>query len=73
LLRIQRILKMALKMVRNVNALEMIARVFRQRREQLFISVMLTTLMLVIASMVMFNVENEAQPDIFSTIPERMW
>jgi voltage-gated potassium channel len=69
LLRIIRILKMA----RYMNALEMIARVYRQRQEQLLISVMLITFMLVIASTVMFNVENEAQPDKFSSIPETMW
>jgi voltage-gated potassium channel len=69
LLRILRVLKIA----RYMHALDMIVSVYRKRKEQLVISVMLILFMLVIASTVMFYIENEAQPDRFTSIPETMW
>lgn len=72
LLRVLRIFRL-FKVVRYVEALSYIGSVFRKKREELFISLILTLFLLVISSALMYYVENEAQPENFSSIPETMW
>lgn len=69
LLRIIRLFKVA----RYINALDIISNVFRKRKEHLFITILLLLFMLVLSSTLMYYVENNAQPDRFSSIPETMW
>lgn len=45
----------------------------RHKREELALSLMLMLTMLVIASSLMYTVENEHQPEAFSSIPASMW
>lgn len=75
LLRVLRLFRLfrLLKIVRYVKALSLINRVVREKKEELGISTVFTLFMLLIASTVMYYVENEAQPDNFSSIPETMW
>ena len=61
------------KLGRYSSAFKMIENVLSKRRSELSISVGIIISMLVIASSMMFFIENEAQPDKFSSIPETMW
>jgi voltage-gated potassium channel len=72
ILRIFRIFRL-FKIARYVEALSFINRVFKQKREELLISLMFTVLLLLVSSTLMYYVENQAQPDQFSSIPETMW
>lgn len=75
LLRVLRILRVfrLLKIARYVKALELISRVLKQKKEELVISLVFTLFLLLIASSLMYYVENKAQPENFSSIPETMW
>jgi voltage-gated potassium channel len=69
LLRIIRLFKVA----RYIKALDIISDVFKKRKEHLFITILLLLFMLVLSSTLMYYIENNAQPDKFSSIPETMW
>ena len=77
-LRLLRILRMfrifrLFKIARYVTALSLINRVISTKKEELVISLIFTVFILLIASTLMYYVENEAQPSNFSSIPETMW
>jgi voltage-gated potassium channel len=61
-----------LKIVRYLKALKLIQAVLHERKEQIYLSVMFVLFLLVIVSTLMFYVENEAQPTVFSSIPASM-
>lgn len=61
------------KIARYLTALALINRVIKQKKEELFISLVFTTFLLLITSTLMYYVENNAQPEHFSSIPETMW
>lgn len=69
LLRLLRLLKVA----RYLNALDLITIVVRKKKAHLLITVLLLIFMLVVSSVLMYYIENPAQPDKFSSIPETMW
>jgi len=75
LLRILRVLRIfrLFKIARYVEALNFITKVFRKKKEELVISLIFTGFLLLFASTLMYNVEHEAQPDKFSSIPTTMW
>jgi voltage-gated potassium channel len=62
-----------LKIARYLKALNIMQAVLKDRKEQLLVSIMFILFLLVIVSTLMFYVENDAQPDHFSSIPETMW
>ena len=62
-----------LKAARYVSALSLFRNVLRQKREELVLSVALMLVLLVLASSLMYFIENAGQPDKFSSIPESMW
>jgi voltage-gated potassium channel len=62
-----------LKIARYLKALNLIQTVLRERREQIYLSVMFIFFLLIIVSTLMFYVENDAQPQVFSSIPASMW
>jgi voltage-gated potassium channel len=72
ILRLFRLLRL-FKLARYAKALSLMSNVFRDKREELTIALMFTLFMLLITSSVMYFVENEAQPDNFSSIPQTMW
>src|SRR5690606_10900660 len=47
--------------------------VFSKKKEELVIALIFTIVLLLIASTLMYYVENEVQPENFSSIPETMW
>ena len=61
------------KIARYLHALSIFRRVLKDRKEQLVLSFIFVLFVLVVISFVMFYVENEAQPDKFSSIPATMW
>lgn len=72
MLRIFRIFRL-FKIARYIEALSFITRVFKKKKEELVISLIFTVFLLLIASTLMYYVENETQPENFSSIPETMW
>ncbi|MEQ9230376.1 MAG: ion transporter [Cyclobacteriaceae bacterium] len=72
MLRLFRIVRI-FKMGRYSAAFDMIMRVMTKRREQLLVTLTIVFVMLILASSLMYYVENSAQPDAFSSIPQTMW
>lgn len=72
ILRLFRLFRL-LKIARYLKALNIIQAVVRERREQIVLSLIFILFLLVIISTVMFYVEHEAQPAIFTSIPATMW
>ena len=72
IIRLFRIFRL-LKIARYLKALNLIQAVLRERREQIYLSVMFIFFLLIVTSTLMFYVENEAQPKVFSSIPASMW
>lgn len=72
LMRLFRIVRI-FKMGRYSTAFNMISTVIYKRREYLFVTLTIVLVMLVLASSLMYYVENEAQPEAFDSIPKTMW
>ncbi len=72
MLRIFRIFRL-FKAARYMGALSMMHRVIVKKKEELVISLLFTLFLLTITSTLMYYVENSAQPDVFTSIPETMW
>jgi voltage-gated potassium channel len=69
LLRLVRLLKLG----RYLAALTVLQRVVYAKRAELVMSSALTSVLLIVASSIMYFAECEAQPDKFSSIPASMW
>lgn len=72
MVRIIRLLRI-FKINRYTTALSTIAGVFRRKKHELLSSIAVVTMMMVIAAVLMFNVENEAQPDAFKNAFDALW
>jgi len=71
-LRIFRIFRIA-KLGRYIKGIRLIRNVIHNKKEELIITVVAMFCLLIISSSVMYFVENEAQPEVFSSIPASMW
>jgi voltage-gated potassium channel len=71
-LRLFRLLRI-LKITRYDDSISIIAMVFRGEKDKILMTLFTICLMILIASSIMFNIENIAQPDKFSSIPATMW
>lgn len=69
LLRVFRILKVG----RYSESLKMLGRVLRAKREELYITLSVVLILLVVSSSLMYLAEHQAQPKAFGNIPEAMW
>lgn len=69
LLRIFRVFKLQ----RYSRALQMIGRVAAATRPQMAVSFSVVVILLLVSSSLMYLVEHEAQPEVFSSIPASMW
>lgn len=69
LLRIFRILKVG----RYFESVRLVGRVFLRKKEELAITVFMVAILLIIASCLMYYVENQSQPKAFASIPMAMW
>lgn len=72
LLRLFRIFRL-FKMTRYVESMKTFQNVFRAKKSELTLTLVLIFMLLVLASSAMYAVEHEAQPDKFSSIPETLW
>lgn len=70
--RLLRIFRLA-KLGRYSSAIKLFGRVFKAKKEELVIAVMLTALLIIVASSVMYFAENEAQPQKFPDIPTTLY
>lgn len=61
------------KMGRYSESLKTLGNVLKEKKEELLITVFVVFILLVVASSLMYFVENEAQPEVFSSIPAAMW
>lgn len=71
-LRVVRLLRI-FKINRYTNALNTIGQVFKNKASQLISSIIIVGLLMIIASVLMYNIESTAQPDAFSNAIEAMW
>jgi voltage-gated potassium channel len=72
ILRVFRLLRMA-KIARYSQTLQIFGRVLVATRIQLLLTLMLMSVLLLLASSLMYAVEQQAQPEAFSSIPAAMW
>ena len=61
------------KLARYADSMRTLGLVLRSRREELLVTLFVVVVLLVFASSAMYYVENEAQPQQFSSIPAAMW
>jgi len=69
LIRLFRVLKMG----RYSESLNTLTRVIKAKKEELAVTLYAGLILLVIASSFMYLIEHEAQPEVFSSIPDAMW
>ena len=62
-----------LKIVRYSRALQTFGRVFRRKAEELVLTFALVGFLLLIASLLLYYVEHDAQPETFASVPAAMW
>lgn len=74
-LRILRLLRLTriLKINRYTDAMTVVVTVLKNKKEQLLSSFFVALMLLVLSSVLMYNAENEAQPELFSSIIHTMW
>lgn len=74
-LRMLRIIRLfrVFKINRYTSALSAIATVFKRKKNQLISSIFVVLLLMVIASVLMYNVEHDAQPEAFSNAFSALW
>ena len=71
-LRLIRLLRM-LKLGRYSESIRTMGAVIREKKEEITIAVTMSLILLLIASGLMYFIENAAQPELFSSIPAAMW
>ena len=71
-LRLMRMLRL-LKLNRYTDALKIIAGVFKKKSNQLISSVIIIMLITLISSVLVYNIEKEVQPEVFSNVFSSMW
>lgn len=70
--RMLRILRLA-KLIRYMQALDYIADAIAEKKHELVASLILLSMVLLIAASGMYFLEHDAQPEAFSSIPKAMW
>ncbi|MEX1019821.1 MAG: ion transporter [Litorilinea sp.] len=61
------------KLTRYATPLQTLGSVLRDRRDQLIICLFIVLILLLFTSSTVYLVENQAQPEVFSSIPASMW
>ena len=72
MIRLIRLLRI-FKINRYTSALSTIGNVFKRKKHQLLSSIAVVMILMVIASVIMYNVENEAQPEAFDNALSALW
>lgn len=73
--RLLRLVQLArvLKLMRLAHAFDTMVGALRAIREQLLVFLMLTLIVLVLASVGIYHFEHQAQPDVFKSVPHALW
>lgn len=71
-LRLFRFLRL-LKLVRYSEAMQRFGRVVSRKRDDLLLAITGSSILLIVASSLMYFIERNAQPDVFSSIPATLW
>ncbi|MFQ5707476.1 MAG: ion transporter [bacterium] len=71
-LRLFRLFRM-FKLARYSESMKTLGNVFRKKKEELVITVFAVFILLIFASSMMYFIESQAQPEVFSSIPASMW
>lgn len=61
------------KLGRYLNATRIVSNVFKSKKEELILCMVITLSLIIVASSLMYFAENQAQPDKYSSIPATMW
>jgi len=72
ILRVARLFRV-FKLVRYTSAMSAIANVFRRKKTQLLSSIFVVALLMVIAAVLMYHIENAAQPNVFQNAFSALW
>jgi voltage-gated potassium channel len=72
ILRLVRVFRL-LKLAKYSQSLKLLGRVFTNKKEELVITLAIAIILLVLASSIIYFLENKAQPGVFSSIPAAMW
>lgn len=72
MLRIVRLFRV-FKVNRYTHALSTIGNIFKRKKSQLFSSIFIVFLLMIVAAVMMYNVETEAQPEAFSNAFDALW
>lgn len=72
LLRVVRLMRLS-KIGRYVGAFHAISSIFVEKSKELFVSIMATLIMLVMASLLIFYAEHDAQPEVFKNAFSGLW
>lgn len=62
-----------MKLGRYTKSLSIIQNVIKSRKEELSLTLFSGVILLILASSLLYFIEHDAQPDVFSSIPESMW
>jgi len=71
-LRLTRIFRL-FKLARYSEAIKLFGKVIKNKKEELYITAFVIFILLIISSSLLYCVECEAQPNVFSSIPAAMW
>ncbi len=72
ILRLLRLLRL-LKLNRHSKSLQLIGKVLKRTRNDIFVTVFMVVILLVLSSTLMYSIENEAQPEAFDNIGQALW
>ena len=74
-LRMLRIIRLfrVFKINRYTNALSSIVKVFKSKQNELLSSIFIVILLMIVASVIMYSVENKAQPEVFRNAFDALW
>jgi len=75
ILRIIRLFKLlrVIKLIRYNKSFDLIGRVFKNEKDKLFMTIFTVVILLLLASSIMYSVENAVQPNAFPNIPATLW
>ena len=71
-LRLLRLLRI-LKLNRHFKSLKLIGSVFKKTKNDILVTIFIVLILLTLASTLMYNIENKAQPEAFSNIGQAFW
>jgi len=72
ILRLIRIFRL-FRLARYLENMKIMVDVFKNKKEEILITLSVGFMLLLIASTLMYHIEHDAQPEVFSSIPSAMW